>query len=158
MAQATDKYLETLQLYYEEEIEGEAYFDAIAERLTDPDERENMRLMAQVEAVAAASVAPLLRKYGLTPSPAAELQASGRASAAEVTKDYATLIAEWRRSFPAYIDDFERLEAMAPPGDLPALRVLTAHEVAAIAYLDLEDEGQPDSAAPMRRYIETGTA
>lgn len=158
MAQETGKYLETLQLYYEEEIEGEAYFDAIAERLTDPDEREKMHLMARVEAVAAASVAPLLRKHGLTPRPAAELQASGRASAAEVTKDYATLIAEWRRSFPAYMDDFERLEAMAPPEDLPALRVLTAHEVAAIAYLDLEDEGQPDSAAPMRRYIETGTA
>jgi len=54
------KYLETLQLYYEEEIEGEAYFAALAERLTDPEQRAKMQMMADVETYAAAAVHPLL--------------------------------------------------------------------------------------------------
>ena len=33
------EYLKTLTLYYEEEVEGEAYFDRIAERLHEPEQK-----------------------------------------------------------------------------------------------------------------------
>ena len=155
---AGEKYLETLKLYYEEEIEGEAYFAAIAARLDDPAQREKMRLMAEVETFAAASVRPLLDKYGLQPRPAEGLRASGRGQAERDRRDWPGLIEGMRQSFPAYMDDFHRLESMAPPEDLPRLRVLTAHETAAIAFLEAEAKGEADSAAPMRRYLETGTA
>ena len=151
------KYLETLVQYYEEEVEGEAYFEGIAERLSDEEQRK-MGLMARVEEYAAASVVPLLEKYGLTPRPRDELLASGRAQAAKTDADFAKLIADWRKSFPDYMDDFWGLEAMAPPEDLPMLRTLTAHEVAAIDFLELEAKGDPASAAPMERYLATGTA
>jgi len=151
-------YLDTLQLYYEEEIEGEAFFAAIAERLEDRTEREKMQLMADVETRAAAAVAPLLQKHGLTPRDRDELHANGRKQAGALKPDYAALIAEWQRDFPEFMDDFEGLEAMAPAEDLPALKVLTAHEVAAIRFLDAEVAGKADSAAPLRTYLETGTA
>ncbi len=158
MTTASPDYLKTLTLYYEEEIEGEGYFRAIAERLDTPDHREKMDLMARVETRAAASVRPLLEKYGLTPRCADSLRANGRAQAAGKTGAWPVLIAEMQESFPAYMDDFARLEAMAPPEDLPALKELTAHEVAAIAFLDRESEGMDDSAAPLRHYLATGTA
>lgn len=47
-------------------------------------------------------------------------------------------------------------EALAPPEDLPRLKLLTAHEVAAVAFLDLELWGKPDSVGPMNAYLEKG--
>lgn len=158
MTKPSQRYLETLKLYFEEEIEGEAYFHAIAERLEDPDHREKMELMAKVETFAAAAVYPLLEKHGVTPRSTEELHAKGRAQAAKNTGDWPTMIAEMQKYFPDYMDEFEGLEAMAPPEDLPVLKVLTAHEIAAIAFLDREVENAPDSAEPMRHYLKSGTA
>jgi dimethylamine/trimethylamine dehydrogenase len=154
----TQKYLETLLLYYEEEVEGEAYFEGLAGRLQDPDHKAKMMLMAKVEAYAANAVAPLLEKYGLIPKQRAELRASGQAQAEKAASDWDSLIADMRQTFPGYIDEFEGLEALAPKQDLPPLKVLTAHEVAAIAFLEAEGTRQPDPTAPMRRYLETGRA
>ncbi|MEM6618088.1 MAG: hypothetical protein AAF631_02165 [Pseudomonadota bacterium] len=155
---ASDIYLRTLTVYYEEEVEGEAYFHALAERLSDPDQAAKMRLLGDVETYAAEAVRPLIDKYGLTPKSAADLQASGRAAAAAQAADWDAVIGEWRRTFPGYIDDFEGLKAMAPPEDLSPLKILTDHEHAAIAFLEAEVAGQPDPAAPLRHYLATGSA
>ena len=61
----SQQYLDTLLLYYEEEVQGEAYFNGIADRLSDPDHQAKMQLMAKVENFAAASVLPLIRKHNL---------------------------------------------------------------------------------------------
>ncbi|WP_135500892.1 FAD-dependent oxidoreductase [Roseovarius aestuariivivens] len=153
-----ETYLKTLQLYYEEEIEGESYFREIAKRLDDPAQREKMHLMADVETHAAASVKPLLAKYGLTPRCAQTLRDNGQAQAGSASRDWQSLIADMCETFPAYMNEFHALEAMAPPEDLPALQTLTAHETAAIAFLEREARHDPDSAAPLRQYLKTGTA
>lgn len=152
------EYLDTLTRYYEEEIEGEAYFYAIAERLEDAEEKRKMRLVAEVETYAAAAVEPLLRKYGLHPAPREELTASGRKMAADSPGDFQHFLRKWQVEFPGYIDEFEALEAMAPAEDVPLLKILTDHEHAAIAFIEAELKGAPDSTAPMRRYLETGRA
>ena len=62
-------------------------------------------------------------------------------------------------TFPGYVDDFERLESLAPEHDLPALKVLTAHEVAAIQFLECEATGRgAASLEPLNHYMETGRA
>ena len=75
------RYLETLQLYYEEEIEGEAYFARLSERFDDPDHARKLHLLAEVERHAAEGVAPLIEKHGLTPRPTEALIESGHADA-----------------------------------------------------------------------------
>ena len=70
MTKADQTYLDTLLRYYEEEIEGEAYFAAIAERLEDPEQKRKMQMLADVETYAAAAVQPLLEKYALPTAPA----------------------------------------------------------------------------------------
>ncbi|MEO1600282.1 MAG: FAD-dependent oxidoreductase [Pseudomonadota bacterium] len=148
-------YHETLLRYYEEELAGEVYFRALADRLTDPAHKQAMTLMADVEAHCAAIVAPLIARYDLTPQPAASLDASGRAEADAGPQDWDGLIAQMRETFPGYIGDFLRLEAMAPEADRPVLKRMTEHEVVAIAFLEAEAAGMADSTAPLRRYLAT---
>ncbi|MEM6622754.1 MAG: FAD-dependent oxidoreductase [Pseudomonadota bacterium] len=147
------RYRETLTLYYEEEIIGEACFDTLAARMTHADHAQKMRLMADVERRAAAHTRPLLDRHGLTPRDTGDLLAMGRAQAEDETADYPDLIAKMRDTFPGYVLDFLRLEAMAPTADRAALALLTEHETAAIDFLEREAAGRSDSTDPLIRYI-----
>ena len=149
----TQAYLDTLLLYYEEEIEGEAFFNGLAEVSAHPSQQDKLRLMAAVENHAAKVTLPLIRKHGLTPRRNADLCRSGREMAQKAAKPWGDLLAEFARDFPGYIEDFQRLEAMAPPEDRPRLNLLTEHEVAAVAFLDLEISGDPNSVDPMQAYL-----
>ncbi len=150
----TQAYLETLLLYYEEEVEGEAYFATLADLAQRSDHRDKLNLLARVENHAAGITFPLIQKYALRPRSNATLSRSGQDQASAVLKPWGDLVADMARTFPGYVDDFLRLEAMAPPQDLPRLKLLTEHEVAAIEFLDLELSGTRDSVAPLHAYLE----
>ena len=149
------RYLDTLLLFYEEEIMGEAYFAALAERLPDPARRAKMEKLAEVERHAAAAVRPLIEKYALAPRGRAELAALGRADADAGPQDREGLIAHMQATFPGCVDDFRALEAIAPEADLPALSRLTEHEVVAIDFLARERAARADSLAPLDAYLAT---
>ncbi|MCP5088082.1 MAG: FAD-dependent oxidoreductase, partial [Rhodobacteraceae bacterium] len=151
-------YLETLLRYYEEEVVGEAYFDALAGLQDKDEDREKLRLIAEVENYAADSVLPLVRKYGLQPRTEAEMFQEGRDQAKTADSDWKEILAEMDRAFTGYIDDFKRLEAMAPPEDLPRLKVLTDHEVAAVDFIELELAGTKNCLQPLKNYLATGVA
>ena len=153
-AAPTQAYLDTLLLYYEEEVEGEAYFQTLAEMAEKPDHRDKLHLLARVEHHAASVTLPLIRKYALAPRSEAALSQSGRDQARIVEKPWDDLLVDMARAFPGYVDDFLRLEAMAPREDLLRLKLLTAHETAAIEFLDLELSGARDSVAPLKAYLE----
>ena len=156
MAAPSQTYLDTLLLYFEEEVEGEAYFQALAERAKKPAHRDKLHLLAKVEHHAASVTLPLIREYGLTPRSDKILFQSGRDQARKTEKPWDDLLAEMARKYPGYVEDFLRLEAIAPSEDLPRLKRLTAHEVAAIEFLDLELSGARDSVAPLNAYLEKG--
>lgn len=153
MIEPSQAYLETLCKYYEEEVEGEAYFHAIAERSEQPEQRRKMTLLAEVEALAAEAVQPLILKYGLLPSKRDSLVALGQSEAGRASVQWSEQIAEMSRTFPGYVDDFKALEAMAPPEDLPRLKLLTEHEAAAIEFLNRECAGKADSEKPLLQYL-----
>ena len=149
------QYLETLCLYYEEEIQGEGYFLALAERMAVGDaERRKLQLLAEVERHAARAVEPLLGKHALAPRPERELLLEGRTSAARHAamswREFMTYIVD---RYPGYLDEFAALEAMAPAADLAELETLTAHEVAAIEFARLELAGDAASSAPLVDYL-----
>ncbi len=149
------RYLETLQLYYEEEIEGEAYFARLSERFDDPDHARKLHLLAEVERHAAEGVAPLIEKHGLTPRPTEALIESGHADADATAPDWAKLISEMQESYKGYLSAFEAFEAMGPDEDRARLSFLTEHEVAAIKFLDLEATDPARSVAPLETYLAT---
>ena len=152
--QSAQSYLDTLLLYHEEEVMGEAWFRGLEEHFPAEDEVEKLDLLARVERHAAEAVRPLLCKYQLTPRSDDELYRLGRLSCEKYAgwnwRQFATDMAE---RFPGYIDDFEGLENMAPADDLPALKFLTEHEVVAIDFAKLELAGSPDSKRPLLDYL-----
>ena len=153
MSRADQDYLEKLLLYYEEEIEGEAYFHELARMFDAPAHKSRLALLAEVERHAAAAVAPLIEKYGLSPRSTAELIRSGQAQARRGPAEWSGLMAEMNRTYPGYLAAFQRLEVMGPTEDRPRLAFLTEHEVAAMEFLSLEGQGEPGSEAPLRGYL-----
>ncbi|MEM7733019.1 MAG: hypothetical protein AAF280_09585 [Pseudomonadota bacterium] len=151
----SQEYLDTLKQYYEEEVEGEAYFAEAARHYDDPLVREKLELLAECERHAAEAVEPLLHKYGLTPKSVAELQTSGREDAQATEVDWAKMIAGMNKTYPGYLDDFKGLEALGPAEDQQRLNFLTEHEVAAIAFLRLEAIDPGSSVGPLKDYLAT---
>ncbi len=145
-------YFGTLVAYYEEEISGEAWYLALAE-LFDGARREKMRLLAEVERHTCEIVRPLIEKHGLEVRDTGALVAEGRAAAARWADDWDGLLADMRNGFPAYVSDFETLEAMAPPADRAILRRMTEHEEVAIAFLEREAAGDANSTAPLLAFL-----
>ncbi len=158
---ATDNatYLKTLLLYYEEEIMGEAYFHALADHFDVAAEREKLAVLAAVERRAADVVRPLVDKHGLVPRDASVLKALGEGAIGRHRHfTWRELMTRITVRFPAYLDEFDALEKMAPEDDLPVLKQLTYHEVVTIDFAYKEIAGDPDSLAPLRHYLDHGTA
>ncbi len=149
------KYLETLLLYFEEEIMGEAYFYGLAGKFPEPHQRNKMKLLAEVERYAAEAVRPLLLKYDLKPRSDEELHKIGEKG---VEKSFSlgwdNFISYMVDRFPGYMPEFMALEEMAPEEDSPELVIMTDHEVAAIEFANLEKHGNPDSVKLLLRYLQ----
>ena len=151
---ATDKYLKTLLSYYEEEIEGEAYFYGLADHF---EQQEKLTVLARVERRAAESVVPLLEKYELVPRDESELKTRGEGYVGRhASLDWFEFMTYIVNRYPGYLEDFTTLERMAPEEDLYALNNLTDHEVAAIEFAQRELTGDPDSLAPLYDYLDPG--
>ncbi|MEM8698392.1 MAG: hypothetical protein AAGF44_04435, partial [Pseudomonadota bacterium] len=150
---ASPAYLPTLLRYWEEEIAGEAFFRELAARAAETRHKEKMLLLAQVEQRTAEITEPLLRRYGLVPKSHEELRAEGLRDAEPLPREWEALIGYMADKFPEYIDDFKRLEAMAPAEDLPILAQMTDHEVVAVEFLERERRGDPTATEPLLRFI-----
>ena len=150
----TQEYLDTLLLYFEEEIIGEGYFLGLAKRFPDQDQSEKMMYLAKVERCAAEHVRPLLQKYGLKPPLDTELfECAQEDIEHSFSLGWKGLIDQMVESYPDYMPEFQALEAMAPSEDIAYLKRLTAHEVAAIKFATLEQAGDRNSLRPLPVYI-----
>ncbi|MCH7539320.1 MAG: hypothetical protein IH999_02800 [Proteobacteria bacterium] len=162
MAQAgTDNadYRERLLLYYEEEVMGAAYFTGLARYFGGAAEREKLARLAEVERRAAEVIRPLLEKHGLVPRDVSVLKPLGEAHVERHRRySWADLMAYMVARYPAYLEEFKELERLAPEDDLPALKLLTHHEVVTIDFANREIAGDPDSLASIREYLDHGTA
>ena len=149
----TDNYLKTLLSYYEEEIEGEAYFYGLIDHF---EEQDKLTVLARVERRAAESVVPLLEKYKLIPRDESELKVRGESYVQRhASFDWLEFMTYMVNRYPGYLEDFTALEKMAPEEDLYALNHLTGHEVATTEFAKRELSGDPDSLASLYDYLNT---
>ena len=147
----TDNYLKTLLSYYEEEIEGEAYFYGLVDHF---EEQDKLTVLARVERRAAESVVPLLEKYKLVPGDESKLKVRGESYVQRhASFDWLEFMTYMLKRYPGYLEEFTTLERMAPEEDLYALKKLTNHEVAAIEFANRELAGDPDSLVPLCDYL-----
>jgi dimethylamine/trimethylamine dehydrogenase len=154
MSQSERSYEETLVWYFEEEIEGEAYFHALAEYFDEPGAAEKLHVMAEVERCAADTMRPLLKRHNLETRDEDALRAGAVTRIGKDAKrtwpEFVDHVVDY---FPIYVPMFEALENMAPPEDHAALERLTDHEHVTIDFAKREQAGDSDSARPMLDYI-----
>ena len=147
-------YLETLLKYYEDEVMGEAYFYGLANHIGGAVERKKLALLAQVERRAADVVLPLLKKHGLMPRDKSVLKALGETHVIRHRHfSWMEMMEYMVGRYPAYLDEFEALERLAPEDDIPALKLLTYHEVVAIDFANKEIALDPDSMVSLQEYL-----
>lgn len=148
-------YLETLLKYYEDEVMGEAYFYGLADHIGGAVERKKLTLLAKVERRAADVVLPLLKKRGLMPRDKSVLKALGEAHVQRHQHfSWMEMMEYMIGRYPAYLDEFEALERLAPEDDIPTLKLLTHHEVVAIDFANKEVALDPNSVASLQEYLD----
>ena len=146
-------YTQALVMSLEEEISGEVYFARLATFFSGR-ERQALLMLAAVEAATAEAMRPLAVRRNLQVSNFAKLQAAGLAEAdSRRNLSWAQLIAEMVSTFPAYVEEFECIERLAPADDRHVIQILIAHEVAAVSFAKLEANGDPDSLRPLEEFL-----
>ena len=148
----SEKYLKTLCAYFEEEVSGEAYFRGLIPFLG---EGTKLELLARMEHQAAASVLPLIKKYGLEPRTPDVLEQEGL-DHVDRHKDltWQGFMHHIVSYYPVYLEEFAALEAMAPKADLAYLKKLSRHEVLAIEFAERELSKDPTSMDSLKAYLD----
>jgi hypothetical protein len=141
---------------YRGELLGEGFFGALAAQCGDQDRREKLRVLARVEAHTASQLRPLVDEAGMDSRDDAAAHDDGVKLAADVTdQPWPELLASLRAVLPAFLEKFERLQAIAADPRDPVLADLVAHERAIDGFAALELEGHDaDSIDVLRRHLE----
>jgi hypothetical protein len=156
---STNSLFRRIPKYYEDEVIGEAYFYGLAEHFGGAVEREKLALLSEVERWAADVIRPLLETHGLVPRDESVLKPLGEAHVERRLRySWMELMADMAARYPAYVDEFEALERLAPEDDLLALKLLTYHEVVVVDFANKEIAGNPDSLASIGEYLDHCTA
>jgi len=148
------QYRNTLLEYFEEEVMGEIYFRELMYNFSRDDERKKLTLLANVERTTAEILHPIIDRYGLIPRSDAELEPLA-AQWTEQRKhlNWQGLMQGMVTEYPVYVDLFKKFETQAPQRDIPALKRLTAHEIALVDFAKLEIAGNPDSLMPIHDFL-----
>jgi dimethylamine/trimethylamine dehydrogenase len=153
-ARRFDSFDEGFALSFNEEISGESYFAALAEAEADPRAAALLTKLSLIEAKTLAAMRPMAVARGLLPPDEDAIRQSGRMSARDRKHGtFDAFAAHVVRDYPAYVEEFTQLEALAPPEAKPLARLLTDHEVVMIDMARLVLAGQGDPHAPLDGYL-----
>lgn len=153
-ARRFDSFEQAFALSFEEEISGETYFAALSEAEPDPRHAAIFAKLSRIEAATVAALRPLATALGLTPADEAAVQQSGRdAVRNRKPRSFVEFMAHIDRDYPAYVEEFAQLDALAPPEAKAAARLLTDHEVAMIDMARIVLAGEGDPHAPLDAYL-----
>lgn len=146
-------YRTALILSYDEEISGEAYFERLATFFAGRSSQA-LLLLARIERVTAAAIRPLLDRHGFVATDHSRLRADGLAEANRKSGvSWQELVEGMAVDFPAFVEEFEQVERLAPASDRELIRVLTDHEVAGIEFARREVTADPRSLDPLKDFL-----
>lgn len=146
-----DNYLKSIELAFQGEVYGETLYEALAQTLSDPDQRHKWQVLAQMERETKASMRELVARHGGT---TVELQYWRDQAMLDLKKyvdlPWLELMRVFSDELTADIDEYAELESGCPSGDAEILHRLTGHEVVTKQFCDLELQGRGDiSIAPV---------
>jgi hypothetical protein len=135
-------YREEVRLAYLGEVRAAETFDGLLDRLVLTDlQRSNLAALRDVERYVASVLAPVLERLGLAPDDTVEAIAEARSRVATIDS-WAALVARLGDRLLPYIARYDALRDAAGPADRDAMRLLSEHEHALLAFGRLERDGE----------------
>ena len=158
MSEAADSYEEGIFQAWIGELQGEMFFDAMAQSTVGVDReqrsrREKWETLAELERVTGRRMAKLLEAKDIelaAPAPSGQLL---DALAAYTKMPFAEAVSAMRPILLPAIDRFEALLTQAPAADRQAVQFLVDHERAILSFVELEEAGETDASLDAARAL-----
>ena len=155
---AVDSYEEGIFQAWIGELQGEMFFDAMAQSTVGVDReqrgrREKWETLAELERVTGRRMAKLLEAKGIEPAAPAPSGQLLDALAAYTKMPYAEAVSAMRPILLPAIDRFEALLTQAPAADRQAVQFLVDHERAILSFVELEEAGETDASLDAARAL-----
>lgn len=133
---------------YQGEVLGEAYFAAMAKRISDPAVREKVELLASLERSTKELLEPVIRRLGVSAEPdQAILDAAGNVGDVE----YLPMLKAFVAAAAEYLGRYRQLRSVVEPSDAAIVDQLIAHEFAFELFARRELAGENEnSTEPIR--------
>jgi hypothetical protein len=146
-------FVPTLQLFIEEELQGEALFRRLAD-YHQGKTRNVFQIMAAIESGVIAAMQPAIVRHGLELANPKTLYEEGRREAdAMSSMTWAEFLKHVHEDYPAFNDEFDQLLRLAPATDRADVQLLVDHELAFTNFVAAERRGDPNSLDILTAFL-----
>jgi hypothetical protein len=146
-------FVPTLQLFIEEELQGEALFRRLAD-YHQGKARNVFQIMAAIESGVIAAMQPAIVRHGLELANPKTLYEEGRREAdAMSSMTWAEFLKHVHEDYPAFNDEFDQLLRLAPATDRADVQLLVDHELAFTDFVAAERRGDPNSLDILTAFL-----
>ncbi len=146
-------FVPTLQLFIEEELQGEALFRRLAD-YHQGKARNVFQIMAAIESGVIAAMQPAIVRHGLELANPKTLYEEGRREAdAMSSMTWAEFLKHVHEDYPAFNDELDQLLRLAPATDRADVQLLVDHELAFTNFVAAERRGDPNSLDILTAFL-----
>ena len=146
-------FVPTLQLFIEEELQGEAFFGRLAD-YHQGRARHVFQLMAAIESGVIAAMQPAIVRHGLQLADPQVLHEEGRREAdAMSSMTWSEFLRHVQEDYPAFNDELDQLLHLAPAVDRADAQLLVDHELAFTDFAVAERCGNPNSIGILTAFL-----
>ena len=155
MTRQFTNYIEALNLFYEEELNGLGYFEELASYYKD-NQKKALNLMKEIEVIVVNRLQPLIKKYKLQKNKdeinyfILEGKKEAKLQKEMIWKEF---LASIIKTYPSYTDEFEQIINLAPYSDKEFLKLLYEHERVFIDFAQEDIDSNPASLSLLERFI-----
>ena len=155
MTRQFTNYIEALNLFYEEELNGLGYFEELASYYKD-NQKKALNLMKEIEVIVVNRLQPLIKKYKLQKNKdeinyfILEGKKEAKLQKEMIWKEF---LASIIKTYPSYMDEFEQIIKLAPYSDKEFLKLLYEHERVFIDFAQKDIESNPTSLSLLEQFI-----
>jgi hypothetical protein len=141
---------------YRGELVAESVYRELANRSTVDDQKLKLRAIADIEGHTAGRLEPIAERLGIQVSDAERLRVAERRVSELESLSWPDFIEKALRDWPPYIARFEAVKRLAPAGDLVRIQWLVDHEVALVAFAQIEHEamGSHESYDKLHAFLD----
>ena len=155
MTRKFTNYIDALKLSYEEELNGQGYFEELATFFNN-NQKKALKLMEEIEVIVVNHLQPLIKKYKLQKNKdeinyfILEGKKEAKLQKEMIWKEF---LASIIKTYPLYMDEFEQIINLAPYSDKEFLKLLYEHERVFIDFAQEDIDSNPASLSLLERFI-----